>query len=404
MISSSATLRRLFDGPLSALSRTRADRAPLAKAAARHVPDKNLGTEPLSTAHAAGSQPRQVQAVLLSRANTQPHAGGKAPADVEAICARMGLQCISLPPVPEARFARANIDRFLFGTARLIVRVAFGGIPAVVIIQHPIVGRFEKKLILFLFRRSKKIALIHDLDVLRKPTDHTYDDLGFLAQCDVLIVHNEAMRRFLAKELPRSNHIVLGTFDYLVSAAAPGVKVAASEPTRLYIIGNLHPMKASYLYLIGELSVPLSVYGPNCDVARLPAHVAWMGVVGDQGLPVDSVDGFGLVWDGESPDALTGVWGEYLRFNAPHKLSMYVVLGLPVIVHRDSAMADFVRREGIGMTATSIEDASRLVRECSAESWSDYCKAVLGLRQKLVSGFHTRHAVEFAMKVVKSDG
>jgi glycosyltransferase involved in cell wall biosynthesis len=352
----------------------------------------------LSAMPVSGSQPHNHLTAVLTRANVNPHAGGKAPADVQAICARMGLDCIVLPAVPDERFSWANLRRFGLGTLTLAGR-RLNRLPDILIIQHPIVGRLEKRLVHYLFRQSKKIALIHDLDVLRKPTNHTFDDLAFLAKCDVVIAHNEAMQQYLVENLPGPKVLVLRMFDFLISPSAPPVLPPARVPTRLIVIGNLHPMKAAYIYKIKSIETPIAVFGPNCAVDQLPDKVDWLGVI-DGSLPGATIDGFGLVWDGDSPDRLEGQWGEYLKYNAPHKLSFYVTLGLPVIVHRNSAMADIVKSEGIGFVAESIEDASRQAQRITPDEWLGYYNAVLRLRQNVISGLHTVAAINKAIEAL----
>lgn len=49
-------------------------------------------------------------------------------------------------------------------------------------------------------------------------------------------------------------------------------------------------------------------------------------------LPGALVQSFGLVWDGNSMDTCTGNYGSYLRINDPHKVSLYLSSGLPIIV------------------------------------------------------------------------
>ena len=63
---------------------------------------------------------------------------------------------------------------------------------------------------------------------------------------------------------------------------------------------------------------------------------------------------FGLIWDGTGVDSCEGLYGHYMRFNSPHKLSLYVALGLPVIVWREAAIADFVLKQGIGVTVGNL--------------------------------------------------
>ena len=46
---------------------------------------------------------------------------------------------------------------------------------------------------------------------------------------------------------------------------------------------------------------------------------------------------FGLVWDGISVETCAGVYGEYLKVNNPHKTSLYLASGIPVIIWKEAA-------------------------------------------------------------------
>ena len=53
-------------------------------------------------------------------------------------------------------------------------------------------------------------------------------------------------------------------------------------------------------------------------------------------------------------ETCSGVLGEYLRYNAPHKLSLYLSAGLPVIVWSQSAEKDFVVNNGLGIAVDNL--------------------------------------------------
>ena len=48
--------------------------------------------------------------------------------------------------------------------------------------------------------------------------------------------------------------------------------------------------------------------------------------------------------------------GEYLRYNASHKLSLYLASGMPVIVWQESGVAAFVNKNHLGLTVNSLEE------------------------------------------------
>ena len=74
------------------------------------------------------------------------------------------------------------------------------------------------------------------------------------------------------------------------------------------------------------------------------------GVESPDRLPNVLEGDFGLVWDGESLEEGQEAAGRYLRYNCPHKFSLYMAAGMPVIVGKQSAMAEITERETLGIT------------------------------------------------------
>ena len=85
---------------------------------------------------------------------------------------------------------------------------------------------------------------------------------------------------------------------------------------------------------------------------------------------IANLDGqFGLVWDANTLDTCGGTDGNYLRYNNPHKLSLYIAAGVPVIVWKESALAGFVEKNGLGICVNSLMELPEAISKISA---SDY--------------------------------
>lgn len=332
---------------------------------------------------------------VLTRQYDTQHAGAKAPADIRSVCLDLSFKPVDLPVVPVARFDRRNLKRYVLGPLKLLWLLAKVRPDDVVLLQHPIVGRLEKRLIPRLCKKCRTLALVHDLDIIRNQENLEYDDLTFLSHFDVIISQNDKMLDYVATNIPRAQNVSIDLFDYLTTRDAP-VTWSAS-PERLYIIGNLNPYKAGYLYAIQGVSLPIWAYGPNCETGKLPAGVTWKGVLDMHNPAFGAVDGFGVVWDGVSAEGLEGVWGRYLVYNTPHKLSMYMMLGMPVIVPSDSAVARFVVDSGIGFAVGSIHEADALVASLSPAAWETLKQNVLAARRGIMGGGYTRRALRGAL-------
>ena len=111
-------------------------------------------------------------------------------------------------------------------------------------------------------------------------------------------------------------------------------------------------------------------------------------------IPSKLNEGFGLVWDGEGIDGCTGNTGDYLRYNNPHKLSLYLVSGLPVVIWSEAAEAQFVKDNNVGIVVNSIDDFSNAFDELSEQQYYEMVENARKISGKLRNG-------EYLLDVVK---
>lgn len=230
------------------------------------------------------------------------------------------------------------------------------------VIQFPPVNHsiFFKSVVRALVMRGVTVcALVHDLEMIRLSNSDDLtratrlrlrlEETSVLPLFSRLIVHNDSMKRFLKDTLgiPSVRMRVLGIFDYLTDAPL-------CKPSRsVAVAGNLSMQKAGYAYYLPS-GVDFLLYGPSYEGIPIK-NVTYCGSFAPDKLPYVLEGGFGLVWDGDSPDTCTGVFGNYLRYNAPHKTSLYLALGIPVIIWDKAALADFVKKNNCGITVSSID-------------------------------------------------
>ena len=111
-----------------------------------------------------------------------------------------------------------------------------------------------------------------------------------------------------------------------------------------------------------------------------------MGAFPADKVPEQLTEGFGLVWDGDSVDGCTGNTGDYLRFNNPHKLSLYLVSGLPVVIWSQAAEAKFVKDNQVGIVVDSIQDFSDAFEALSEEEYNEMVSNAKNISRKLRNG------------------
>lgn len=259
------------------------------------------------------------------------------------------------------------------------------------IIQYPaVVDAFIKRV----SKGSRLIAIIHDLQSIRG-TKSIKDEIEILNTFDVLISHNKAMTRYLKDNGCNSDIIELTAFDYLND----DVKTVPTNYQRKVVsfAGNLN--KSTFVKRLAKVSdVDFKLYGMIDNVATLHG-VEYAGVLPSDEI-VNELDGeFGLIWDGESVETCSGTLGNYLRFNNPHKMSLYLAAGKPVITWKSSAVAPFISENGLGIVVESLLDLSVILNRLSETQYNEMKMNVDKIRQKLIHGEYTKAAVKRALKM-----
>lgn len=277
----------------------------------------------------------------------------------------------------------------------------------VLVIQYPIIyttlpfTRILKKL---KKRGIKTIAIIHDLDSIRMANSKslrskrlTYEDKNLLKQFAKVISHNEKMTNILVEYgVERSNAINLGIFDYLCSSEIDVQKRKKYKP--IIIAGNLSSEKAKYLKDINNISkVHFDLYGKGLDI-KLAKNITNRGCFLPAKLPKVLDGSFGLVWDGSSINKLEGSYGDYMKYNNPHKASLYLASELPVIVSTESALSKFVKKNGVGITVKSLKELESILESIKEEDYLLMLNNVKKVSKKIKEGFFLTKSVEEALK------
>ena len=187
------------------------------------------------------------------------------------------------------------------------------------------------------FKKFRVIYFIHDLDTLRDSYDNsllnakTIDELN---NQDVVICHNKSMLGELRRRGCKTTLIPLKIFDYYLKNVEPQKVRMKTENTGMVadvcFAGNLSQTKCGFLYLLDNCILPyrIGVYG---KLETQFKHLEYMGCFTPEVLPTQLSGRFGLVWEGNS---LTYNLKDhpYIMFNNPHKVSLYIVSGLPIIL------------------------------------------------------------------------
>jgi hypothetical protein len=234
---------------------------------------------------------------------------------------------------------------------------------SLVAVQYPLLSgnRWFKYLIKAArLRNVRFFCVVHDLDDLRYPKNEgKRKDIDALNAYDFVIVHNEVMKDWLFANGLTTKQIVLHAFDYLsVSMVANEHISQAAQSKIIAFAGNLSKSKFIYALDIIE-GWRFNLYGPNYQPgnANNIQNICWNGCYGPDEVLTMLAGKFGLIWDGDYTDRLDTDNGNYLRYNYPHKLSLYLAAGLPVIAPRESAASSFITNYKVGVL---IDDLAQL--------------------------------------------
>ena len=103
---------------------------------------------------------------------------------------------------------------------------------------------------------------------------------------------------------------------------------------------------------------------------------------------------FGLVWAGMTPRTVTGAAGAYMMLTSPRAVSLYLTAGMPVIVWKWSALAEFVRENKLGLVVESIDAIPDAIRALSLADYDEMAASARTWGEKLRKGEMTREAIE----------
>ena len=323
-------------------------------------------------------------------------AGQKAPTDVTIIAAKSGYKPITLN--------RGTVTR---GTEQ--TRLAWEDIAdnlkedSYLILQLPLLDDTEGLYKIFDIKKKKNIKIIgivHDINIVRgNPTEYDFRQYKVLKEVpDVLIVHNMFMVKMLADRGFDSDRLVkLEIFDYLI----PDYK-EIKESDGIVIAGNLMESKAGYVYQINKINnVTFNLFGANYNAKKSFDNINYFGAFLPDELIKNLTGKYGLVWDGDSVETCSGGKGEYLKINNPHKLSLYLAAGLPVIIWDEAAEADFVLRENVGFTVRSLYELPGKMSDISDNNYEIMKKNAETVGARLRNGEYLTRALKKAEEKIQ---
>ena len=276
----------------------------------------------------------------------------------------------------------------------------------VVFIQYPLVQM--SYLLATQIKKIKKkgvkvILLIHDSNILResksegvsflKKARMIYGEKNIFFAVDKIICHNDKMKEELVKLGINNNKIeILQIFDYLMGKK-PDVEFEKGKKT-VIVAGALYPEKSGYVYEVPK-KIKFNFYGVGYDENRQKSNnTLYCGAFSPDELPYKLAGNYGLIWDGPSAESCKGVFGEYLKVNNPHKTSLYLASGIPVLIWKQAALAKFVQDNNCGIVINSLEELPEVLNNINSEKYMSIKSSADKISEKLRKGYYLSSAID----------
>ena len=347
---------------------------------------------------------------ILEVAENKQHAGTKATADISAIATKLGFQAIRLimRNTNDSKIAKVQRQIGYYKDWNKIYKTIEEN--SIVLLQHPFhYPQLTREKTLEKLKKKKKIrfiSLIHDVEELRQFRYNNYYKREFefmLEIANVFVVHNKVMADFFVdRGIAKDKIVILEIFDYLQRINTS--KLIFFNKT-VNIAGNLDTVKCGYLKGLFNLkTININLFGPNfSEKIENSSNIHYKGCFSTDEVVNQLNEGFGLVWDGDSINGCLGQAGQYLKYNNPHKLSLYLSSGLPVVIWKGAAEAEFVKKYNIGICVESLAELEVIFDLLTEKKYQELLNNVNNVSKKLIKGFYGEKSLREAINRIERE-
>ena len=325
-------------------------------------------------------------------------AGNKARIDVHSILDELGFQSIDSYPLAGKKHHNRLLKHIqianYWNSKLLMLKNGDTLLLQIPIFYHSL---FLNTILSKLKRKGVKlIAFIHDLESVRYSQFSNsfiskfrvnYEEKSVLRIADAIISHNSKMSDYLRRIIPRANIVELEMFDYYAM-----YNPRNNPDNAIIVAGNLSKQKSGYIYSLPD-GIEINLYGVNYEGIDSNL-INYKGSYYPDVL-INKIKGkYGLVWDGDSLETCSGVTGEYLKINSPHKMSLYLASELPIIIWKDAAMASFVKRNKCGVLIDNLQMLHSVLHNTEDVLYNEYKNNSIRIGKRIKEGYFTKKAVK----------
>lgn len=336
--------------------------------------------------------------ILTITETEKEHAGSKAKNDCSFFLHSLGYLSIYLDK------DMGRLEKYLFANETLNRKLSVLNSGDLLLIQYPTyIGKLYMKMLLNKLKKKnvRTVLLIHDVETLR---EHFFDEkmikeeMNWLNKFNIIISHNYKMTEWLRKYGITSHIVDLKIFDY---QTLNRIERKVIQDNQIVFAGNLN--KSLFLTKVNEQKTKVNLYGPNPQNKVITDRIKYIGSFSPDELPAYLKGKYGLVWDGDALNSCKGKYGNYLRFNNPHKASLYISSELPVIIWKEAAIADFIVKNHLGIAIDSLANIDQAMELVSDEEYKELMTSVKIMAEKLRSGYFIKTAMKEAENILTKE-
>ena len=328
---------------------------------------------------------------VISWHDSANHGGSKAKQDVEFFLQNEGAKIIDTPS--------GKINKILFTYLKFPQEIK-NIKNSTIVFQFPSGKPFLRRKMLDSIRKSsnKIIILIHDIECLRLNHEdgrekENQEELNQLKNCDGIISHNASMTNWLRQQGITVPIVNLEIFDY--DNPQP-INLSTPYEGSICFAGNL--AKSSFLNQL-KLDHKMILFGSN-PAESYHHNLFYKGIFSPNELPKRLTQNFGLVWDGQDVTSCTGPYGEYMQYNDPHKVSLYLSSGLPVIIWKKAALADFIEQNKLGIVIDNLNNLDNVLDRLSKNDYQKMKYNVDKISSGLRQGIYIKNAMTKILRII----
>lgn len=323
-------------------------------------------------------------------------AGNKAKTDYEDILHSMDGKSLGLP----RKVSSNKVFAFFYNLLSILTACLQIKKGDTIVLQYPVKKYFSFICNIAHFKGAKVISLIHDLGCFRRKKLTVSQELRRLAHGDYVIATNVAMKNWLKEQGFKKPMGALGFHDYLSPMQHSTIKHPKDGDWNIVYAGSLNLRKNAFILKMQEIdnNFIFHLYGNMTDYNAVvkDKKITWHGFMPADQFIAQVKGDFGLVWDGDSLEECHGDFGSYLKYNTPHKASFYLRAGLPLIVWKQSAIAQLVVEEGVGVAINSLKELPDLLKHLSPDDFHQMQINTQKLSDKINHGENLKNAIREA--------